>query len=110
MTLADSSSRPGERFHAWTLAVSVDAGSRLRDGREDIAVGPRIAMYGCIQSRWRETTVMMPGGLLRPMGPSWTVYFRVGSSGQIQEILYLHLGCYQMRLDGRRTVGSELFD
>lgn len=39
---------------------------------------------------------MMPGGLLRPMGPSWTVYFRVGSSGQSQEI---YLGRYQMRLD-----------
>lgn len=48
----------------------------------------------------------MPGGLLRrPMGPSWTVYFRVGSSGQSQEIYYT---CYQMRLDDGRTVGSEL--
>ena len=35
----------------------------------------------------------MPGGLLRPMGPSWTVYFRVGSSGQSQEILYLVIRC-----------------
>ena len=70
--------------------------------------GRRIAMFECMNSRWLETAVMMPGGLLRPMGPSWTVYFRVGSSGQSQEILYL--GRYQMRLDGGRTVGSQLFE
>jgi len=58
-------------------------------------------MFSCKDSRWPETAVLMPGGLLRrPMGPSWTVYFRVGSSGQSQEILYL--GRYLMRLDARR--------